>query len=398
MKPGDFTTDAPGCVVTITARSGHPAWAFVPDPLPPEIAMDAELASRAEDAALALGRLNGLGHMLPNPTLLIQPFIRREALASSRIEGTRADFDQLVMFDSSSADAASDPDIQEVNNYVDALESGWLRPSQRPFSTSFMIELHQQLMRGVRGQTKNPGRLRMDQVLIGGSRDDLTTARFVPPPAPDIRNLLDNLSHFIQRPSPLPALIRLALVHYQFETIHPFEDGNGRLGRLLMPLVLKEWGLLDKPLLYLSEYFERRRDSYIDHLFAVSQRGAWREWILFTLEGIQTQADDAVHRSQVLLNMRESLRVTYQSSGSGKILRIIDALFESPGITIHQAMDVTALGYSQTSTLIKGLERDGVLVALPVRRRNRIFLAPAILGAIVGREDNPLSIETPEEV
>lgn len=156
--------------------------------------------------------------------------------------------------------------------------------------------------------------------------------------------------------------------------------------------------MLNKPLLYLSEYFERRRDSYIDHLFAVSQRGAWREWILFTLEGIQTQANDAVHRSQMLLNMRESLRVTYQSSGSGKILHIIDALFKRPGLTIHQAMDVTALRYSQASTLIKGLEHDGVLVAHHARRRNRIFLAPAILGAILGREDNPSPIGTPVEV
>ncbi len=357
--------------------------------------MDIELASVAEQAALALGRLSQLGRMLPNPTLLIGPFIRREALASSRIEGTRAEFGELVLAETSSEAKDNNPDIQEVLNYVRALESGWNRPPERPFSTNFMMELHQQLMDGVRGQNKNPGRLRPMEVLIGGPNDDLVRARFVPPPAAEVRHLLDDLSAFIENPPPLPALIRLALIHYQFETIHPFEDGNGRLGRLLMPLVLGKWGLLDQPLLYLSEYFEARRDEYIDHLLAISQKGVWRDWIVFTLKAVETQPDDAVSRGHLLLEMRETLRAQYQAGSSGKILTIIDNLFANPAITIHQAMDVADLGYSQAGSLIRTLQSDGVLIEATGRKRNRTFLAPAIVQAILGETRSPVNNESP---
>jgi Fic family protein len=189
-------------------------WAFVPNDLPPSLDFfDLEIASAAERAAIALGNLNGSGRMLRNPTLLLRPFIRREALASSRIEGTRAEFDQLILFEASNPAGHQDPDLQEVTNYLQTVQSGWQRPPERPLSTGFLMELHQQLLSGVRGSTKGPGKLRPHQVVIGRSGDDLLTARFVPPPPEEVRELLDRLCRYIVAPSQLPALVRLSRIH-----------------------------------------------------------------------------------------------------------------------------------------------------------------------------------------
>jgi Fic family protein len=384
MQPSAFRDNAPGTLIDIVSRSGLPGWSFLPDPLPPDLTFDLELVTLAEQAALALGEVNQLGRMLPNPTLLIRPFVRREALASSRIEGTRAEYDQLVIMESTVGDAVPNADIEEVANYVLALETGWSRPPERPFTTGFIMELHQQLLRGVRGQHRHPGQLRNIDVLIGGPGDDFASARFVPPPGGAVRGLLDDLADFIRTPSPIPALVRMGLAHYQFETIHPFEDGNGRLGRLLMPLVLQHWGILDQPLIYLSEYFERNRDRYIDLLLAVSQRAAWRDWIEFTLTAVQTQSADAVRRGHALLTMREQLRQRYQATGSGKTLTLIDALFENPAVSIQRGAEVTGLSYTQASALIRRLVNDGLLNETTGRKRNMVYLAPGILGTILG--------------
>jgi Fic family protein len=394
MHPDDFLADAPGDLVAITSRTGQQGWSLVPHPLPPNLVFDTELAALAETAALSLGRLSQLGRMLPNPTLLIRPFIRREALASSRMEGTRAEYDQLVLLEASSVDEAANPDAEEVRNYVRALESGWNRPAERPISTGFIMELHQQLMDGVCGQDKNPGRLRSMELLTGSPQHDLVRARFVPPLAAEVRGLLDDLAFYINQAPPMPALVRLALIHYQFETIHPFEDGIGRLGRLLMSLILGSWGLLDQPILYLSEHFELHRDEYIDHLLAVSQKGPGTNGSYSPLRAIETQAKDAVRRGQLLLETREALRSQYQASGSGKLLTIVDALFENPAITIHDAMRIAGLGYSQAGTIVRTLEADGILVEVTGRKRNMVFLAPTIVGTILG-EDYHFNPNTP---
>jgi len=379
-------------MVAITSITGQQGWAFVPDPLPPLIQIDATLGRQAEAAAMALGMLSGFGAFVPdaeslvqNPfQLLNQSFVRREALASSRIEGTRAEFDQLVLFEADPD--RTDPDIQEVRNYIRALETGWNRPSDRPISTSFIMELHQQLMTGVRGQTKQPGGLRPIPVLIGGPADDILGARFVPPPPGEVRRLLDDLTTYIATPGDLPALIRLALVHYQFEAIHPFLDGNGRLGRLLLPLLLKSWGVLDRPLLYLSAYFEQHRDQYIDLLFAVSQRGAWNEWIGFMLTAVETQARDAVRRGHALLQLRERYRSEYRTVRRGNVLPVLDSLFARPTITISAAARSAGVSFSTASAIINLLVEDGILMEQPSKGRSRVFLAPSILSAIVGGE------------
>lgn len=385
MIPSEFTSESPGEMVRIASRTGQPGWAFVPNLLPPMIQFDRDIAYAAERAALALGNLNGSGRMLPNPTLLLQPFVNREALASSRIEGTRAEFDQLVLLEASEDGDVSDPDIQEVTNYIKALYTGWHKPEERSFSPGFLMELHQQLLAGVRGSTKSPGALRTVQVIIGSRNDDLQRARFVPPPPEMVRELLDDLCRYIEAASDTPFLVRLAIIHYQFEAIHPFMDGNGRLGRLLMPLILGTWGTLDIPLLYLSEYFEDHRDDYIDALYAVSQRGAWNEWILFTLSAIEQQANDAVIRCQQLLGLQEELRLRYQAGRSVSVMQIIDSLFARPALNVKQAAAYAQITPAAAGKIIDTLVRDGVLEEVTGQKRNRLFLARGIMDVMTQR-------------
>lgn len=385
MHPNQYGEGYPGQLVTVMSRTGKRGWAYIPNDLPPNLIFDQEIAYAAERAAIALGNLNGSGRMLPNPTLLMSPFMSREALASSRIEGTRAEFGQLVLLEASDEHEITDPDIQEVSNYIAALHAGWHKPKERPFSTGFLMELHQQLLSGVRGSTRGPGELREIQVMIGSALDDLVRARFVPPPPEMVRGLLDDLCAFIESDSEIPALVKLALVHYQFETIHPFQDGNGRLGRLIMPLLLGLWGDLDLPLLYLSEFFEDHRDEYVDRMLAVSQCGEWKEWILFTLKAVEEQANDAVVRGRQLLRLREELRQRYQGSRSGSIVQVIDMLFERPSLTIRRAAEQAGITYAAASRIVSKLEEDGVLEEVTGHRRNRVYLAPDIITAMVQR-------------
>ncbi len=384
MKPDDFAHGFPGQCVKIASREAGTGWAFIPDNLPPELLMDHDLASATERATWALGNLNGSGRWLPNPSLLIQPFMRREALASSRIEGTRAEFDQLVLLEAMDEEI-QDLDLQEVANYLKALRSGWNKPKDRPASVGFLRELHYELLSGVRGSSKHPGELRSTQVMIGRRGDSVASARFVPPPPDHVRDLLEALCAYIEAPSTIPALIRLALIHYQFETIHPFEDGNGRLGRLLMPLILGNWGLLDLPLLYLSEFFEDHRDEYVDGLYAVSQRGAWKEWILFTLRAIERQSSDAMHRGRHILEVREQLRRKYQAGRSTSILQIVDYLFERPAIMVGHAAEQAGITYAAANNAIQVLVNDGVLEEATGNRRNRVFVAPQVMAAMTSR-------------
>jgi Fic family protein len=362
MNPGDFLPGSPGTLIDIVSRTGNPGWAFVPHPLPLHIEIDATIATGAERAALALGNLNGSGRMLPNPTLLYQPFMRREALASSRIEGTQAEFGQLVLFDASMKSDTPDPDIEEVHNYLAALETGWSKPPDRAISPGFIMELHQQLLTGVRGASLNPGALRLVQVHIGGRSGDLVSARFVPPSADFVRDLVENLCNYIQDGDDLPFLVRLALIHYQFETIHPFMDGNGRLGRLLMPIILGAWGHLDQPC------------------------GTWKEWILFILNAIEAQANDAFLRGQNLLQLRENLRARFMHAPRpGTVLPLIDRLFENPAITRFQVAELAGITPQAAARSIELLVAEGVLEEVTGQKRNRVFLAPAIVAAMTAR-------------
>lgn len=393
MRPEDFTEASPGELVLVSATDSARGLAYLPAALPPDIPIDASIWMLAEEAAFALGNLNGLGHRIPNPMLLARPFIRSEAIASSRIEGTRAEYSQLVLFEADENADSGDADLQEVNNQIRALTLAWSDAGLIPaLSVSGIASMHRELLRGVRGDASDPGDYRTRYVMIGSPGDTLASARFVPCPPDDIRHRLDNLLEYILNDNrSIPMLARLAISHYQFEVIHPFNDGNGRIGRMLIPLTLREWGLLDAPLLYLSEYLERNRDRYIDSLHRVSTHGDWTGWIEFFLIALREQSADAVNRSHALLDFRETLRAQYQTGRRARALPIIDALFERPTITYAQAIDHTGLSQPSANALVKSLVDDQILIEATGRKRNQVFYAPEIARVSMGvaADDKP---------
>jgi Fic family protein len=321
----------------------------------------------------ALSELAGVAGNLPNPHLLIAPFMRREAVLSSRIEGTQSSLEDLINYEAAgSAPSPENEDVKEVANYVRALEYGLRRMHELPICLRLIREMHEELMLGVRGNTRAPGEFRRQQNWIAGATPG--GARFVPPPVPDMDAALDSLERYLhQDVKTMPALIRLALIHYQFETIHPFLDGNGRVGRLLITIWLCAEKLLPQPLLYLSAFFEREKTMYSDLLLKVSQQGAWEEWIQFFLRGVAEQAADGVARSKRLLALRETYRQQLQHGrASGNVLSLLDELVHFPSTTISQAakkLKVTAQG---AQVVIERLEKEGILSALETKPRRYI--------------------------
>lgn len=357
--------------------------AFVPAPLPIELPIDWEVLTALSDADRAVGALAGLGLHVANPHLLIPPFLRKEAVASSKIEGTRADLGQLVLFEETDSEAYASSDVREVSNYVRALEYGLAHQTDQPVSLWLMRALHAQLMDRVRGVDLSPGQFRTRQNYIAKSGQTMRHARYIPPPPTLVPELLENLEHYITSPSPHPPLIRLAIVHYQFEAIHPFLDGNGRLGRLLISLLLCKWGVLPQPLLYLSDFFERHRTGYVNRLPSVSTEGQWKAWVLFFLEGVRVQSRDAVVRSNQLMQLRESYRSRYQDRRTARIVRTIDLLFERPMLSIPRLARVLGITYRSASAIVSTLARDGILSEMTGQERNRAYGAMEIIDILV---------------
>jgi Fic family protein len=366
----------------VPARLGEvDYWAFVPHPLPPDLPPDWELASVLSSADRALSELAGLGRTMPNPQLLIGPFVRREAVLSSRIEGTTAGIADLYVFET--GQVAPGSDVREVHNYVTALEYGLERLSSLPVSLRLIRELHERLMQGVRGERATPGEFRQAQNWIASRPGTVAEADFVPPPVPEMHAALESLEKYLHAPDVYPPLVRLAFVHYQFETIHPFLDGNGRIGRLLLSLLLVSWNLLPLPLLYLSAYFERYRDAYYDLLEAVSARGAWREWVLYFLRGVEEQARDAVARAKRLQDLQLGWRHRLtQARASALLLRLVDALFQSPAVTLPQVQRMLGVTHRTASQAVARLVAEHILQAVPGRARNRQFVAPEVLAVL----------------
>ena len=383
MQAADFTKDAPGRLVKTV--QGHEA--FLPDPLPPKRrigeGVEEEFASVLSAANLALGKLSGIAQTLANPHLLIRPYVRREAVLSSRIEGTRADLFDLYLFEADPASAAEQSDIQEVHNYVSALEYGLSQLAVRPLGLALLLEMQQLLLKSApRSDDPTPGLFRDRQVFIGRS-NLIEHATFVPPPPELLRDCLEPFERYLQEPSTLPPLVRLALIHYQFETIHPFNDGNGRLGRLLITLMLCVDGLLPHPLLYLSAYLEAHRQEYFRHLLHVSQRAAWTDWVIFFLTGVKESASDAVERSDRLVALREDYRQRVARSGSSaRLLELIDQLFSTPALTAQTAAAAMNVGPRQGLNQIKKLMDLGIVREATGKRRNRIFVASGIVTAV----------------
>ncbi|MCS7066260.1 MAG: Fic family protein, partial [Fimbriimonadales bacterium] len=337
MRAEQFGSSAAGRLIQV-GRGEAAYWAFIPNPLPPALAYDAPLINALSEADRALGELAGLGRMLPNPYLLVRPLVAREAVLSSRIEGTQADLIDLYTYEALQLVLPGMPvhaDAQEVFQYVQAMEYGLQRLNELPMSLRLIREVHRVLMQGVRGEYAMPGEFRTTQNWIGAPGCTLNEARFVPPPPDAMRECLYQLERYLHQPNEHPPLMRLAFIHYQFEAIHPFVDGNGRVGRLLLILLMVHWNLLPSPLLYLSEYFERHREQYYELLQAVSERGCWREWTLFFLQGVREQSVKAVETIRALQNLYADWRQRLEQTGtrSRVAYQALELLMERPLIT-----------------------------------------------------------------
>lgn len=376
MNPADFTAHSPGKLVPIPGGT-H---AFVPEPLPAGVPLESEAVQILAEASQVLGLLQGLVQSLPSPQILVRPFVRREAELSSRIEGTYANQEELVLFELDRETAADKPDVREVWNYVAAFEYGLKRLTELPVSLRLIRELHGKLMKGVRGGDRRPGEFRAIQNYIGRKGQPITNARYVPPPPGELGACLDAFEKSIHAETKQPFLVRLALVHYQFEAIHPFEDGNGRIGRLLLPLLLVEKGALSHPLIQLSAYFERHRTEYYDHLLRISQTGEWQPWIQFFLRAVHQESIEAARRTRAILELRNEYREKMETAGaSAQTLRIVDDLFVTPAVTITGIAKRLRVSYPTADLLVRKLVRANILAADKTRRRNRIFHAREIL-------------------
>lgn len=379
MQLTDFSPHKSGRLVK--HQRGY--WAFIPNPLPPPIKLTWNLAGEISAADRGLSELAGLARTLPNPHLLIRPFMSREAVLSSRIEGTQASLSDLFYFEAAQTPPTPQSDVREVRNYVLALEHGLKRLADLPVSLRLIREMHQELMRDVRGEHLTPGEFRRSQNWIGPANCSLNDAKFVPPPPDDMMEALGHLEKFWHSPSQLPLVVRLALIHYQFEAVHPFLDGNGRIGRLLMILLLCAEKALPQPLLYLSAYFERNRAEYYRLLLAVSQEGLWEEWISFFLRGVAEESHDAIRRSEQLLKLWQQYRKRLQSArSSALLLTLVDELFNRPYITFGQASEILNVTFRSAQMNVQKLVQAKILEELPGRKYGRIFAAREIRGIL----------------
>lgn len=389
MNHTDFLPNAPGQLLS-SHQDIYSYLAFVPNSLPPDLLLDTKLFHALSEADRALGELAGLGRTMPNPDLLIGPFLRREAVLSSRIEGTQTDIADLYAYEAKQLNlpdmklAPAQEDAQEVLNYVAALRYGLTRLTELPVSLRLLRELHERLMAGVRGQHATPGEFRRHQNWIGQPGNNINAARFVPPPVQEMTTALNNLESYIHSEGRYPPLIRIALIHYQFEAIHPFLDGNGRVGRLLISLLLHEWMLLPLPLLYLSAYFERHRRDYYDLLLAVSQQGAWNEWLVFFLHGVAEQSRDAINRVKQLQDIQQEWRRMLTTTRSpALLLQLADKLFENPVLSIPQAQRVLGVrSYHTAQRHVEKLIAVGILKEWSSSEQTKLFVADAIFQVI----------------
>ncbi len=380
MNPNEFRDSKVGRVI----RTQNGYWAFIPTPLPPEIEWTTPLISSLSEADRELSRLATLAGNFPFLRLLIQPFIRREAVLSSRIEGTRASLVDLYNYESAQLTFLEpSDDVREVHNYVLALDYGLERLKTLPVSLRLIREVHAKLMEGVRGGNLTPGKFRRSQNWIGPAGSTIETAKYVPPPVDEMQNALNDLENFIHADTEIPTLARVGMIHYQFEAIHPFLDGNGRVGRLLMMLLFNEWNVLSHPLLNLSAYFERYRQEYYDLLHAVSQHGKWNEWLRFFLRGISTQSQDSLFRMTRLQGIRTKYEVLIQADrNSARMAAIIDFIFSRPILTIKQLEDALDIPYMAAKRYVEKLVDAKVLYETTGYARNRVFQAKEIFDAL----------------
>ncbi len=352
--------------------------AYVPNHLPPPFEWDLTLIRALSEADRLLGQLNGLGARLPNPHLFARPFIIREAVLSSRIEGTVSTIDDILIANVGGNVNANIDDLKEVNNYITALNYGIERLKTLPLSCRLLKEIHEKLMTGVRGHNATPGEYRRSQNWLGPSGCTLHTAKYIPAPPEYLLEILAELDKFLHDET-IPPLIQIALAHYQFEAIHPFLDGNGRIGRLLITLFLVDRKVLPTPLLYLSAFLEASRQEYYDHLRNVTEKGDWQSWLIYFLNGVARQSEDSLSRASRINDLLDSWREQLADSRAGVPTRLIKGLAANPYLTIRHASDSLNISFTTVQRAVSKLESLGILQEVSGNQRNRLYCAKEIL-------------------
>jgi len=358
--------------------------AFVPAPLPPNppLQIDNKLQGRINQAMLSLGRLDAISTLLPDAHLFLYSYVRKEAVMSSQIEGTQSSLSDIMLYEMEGVPGVPMDDVQEVSCYVSALNLGIQRiREEHPISFRLLTELHQALMTSGRGINRSPGEFRKTQVWIGGHRPDEAT--FVPSPANTLADSWAELERFINNvPEETDPLIKAALTHVQFETIHPFMDGNGRIGRLLIPLILVEAKVLKEPLLYLSVFFKKHRQTYYERLNQVRLTGDWEAWLLFFVDAVAETANQAVKTAQQLnaLRQNDKARLTELGRQAGSANQILDALFEQPIASINKLIEITGISAATVGKTLDALEQQlGIVKEITGQKRNRVFAYTAYI-------------------
>jgi Fic family protein len=353
--------------------------AFIPAPLPPKpaISINSEMQRLLSEADRALGRLDGSIHTLPNPDLFILMYVRKEAVLSSQIEGTQSSLQDLLAAEANLLGADTRPkDVDEVINYVAAMNHGLRRLAELPVSVRLIREIHEKLLRGVRGHRLTPGELRQSQNWIGPGGCTLNEATFVPPPPDVVPSALGALEQFLHSDDPLPTLIQIGLAHAQFETIHPFLDGNGRVGRLLITFLLTERQVLQRPVLYLSHYFKKHRQQYYERLQAVRDSGDWEGWLHFFLKGVAEVSTEATETARKILALREQHRsaITHGlGRGAGNGHKVLESLFDRPIVAVADIIALTGTTYPAANNLVARMQALGILHEITGHARHRRF-------------------------
>lgn len=347
--------------------------AFVPNLLPFSITMDEDLQNLLSKADLALGRLDGVADILPNVDFFILMYVRKEATLSSQIEGTQATFVEVLKAESRIEDTEIHKDVDEVLNYINAMNYGLERLKTFPISLRLIREIHEKLLSGVRGAWKTPGDFRTSQNWIGGA--SIQTATFVPPPHTEITRLMGNLEKYLHDHSLIPILIKIGLIHPQFETIHPFLDGNGRMGRLLITFYLCQQGILQKPLLYLSDFFKQHRQAYYDKLNAFREKDEIEAWLKFFLEGVIVTSEQAVETARKIIQLREKhvSQITSLGRSAEKGMILLNQLYRTPFVRIKDIEQITVLSNPNALLLAEKLVTLGILQETTGFKRNRIY-------------------------
>lgn len=351
--------------------------AFIPNPLPPEINWTIKLSRALSDADRLIGKLAGEGRQLPNPHLLMRPFIRREAVLSSRIEGTQATLGELLAKEAGANVERSPDDLREVANYVVALEYGIKRLKTLPLSLRLIRELHEHLMKGVRGDHATPGEFRRTQNWIGKPGSTLINASYIPPPPHELMNCLGEFEKFLHDKT-LPPLAQVALIHYQFEAIHPFLDGNGRVGRLLITLFLIERNVLPTPLLYLSAFFEATRRDYYSMFTGIHENAEWEDWLEYFFNGVARQSEDALSRAERINKKLLEWRKLIADTSSKTPFSVLDMIAANPFITVKGATKKLGVAFTTAQRAIDRLEKLNILKKQTDAKRDRVYCAKNI--------------------